>query len=702
MIGGTFRRAGRLAATVMLGLLFSVVAFAQGGSFTVSVTRGSGDGTYPATGARPVFIWADPPDNGMVFDRWTGDVDALDDPFSARTQLVARGANVSVTATYRPSAEWNSTAETINGVNARYYFPPNPFGVILRFHGTGGGANNTLLDGEKNIFNRDAVARGFAIVALDSFNRVDKQWDNANLTLETNRDAQNVKAALDLFLARGWMTAATPIFTSGISNGGAFAPRAAFILGAQYNIRAVSIFIASGPDPFYQTTTLPHVWAVANADSTIGESGNARARANFETLAGRGIRAKFRQNGASPVYPLRFWQIPGLSAADSVAIQTAFKNAGVLDAENYLTVNPLENDLRPLIPPGYGAFEGDIQGHLKMCFGEHEFFSDADSLVLNLFATTVSPIQVSAETVAVPPGGGTFTLDVTAIPQATWTARANSGWLAVTGGKTGNGNGQVTFTVAAAAAPRIGTLTVAERTVRVIQGTLRGATPGAFRPTNGFVYQRDTSDTGFADREFFYGTANDLPVAGDWDGDGVDSVGIYRDGVFFLRNANSTGFADLQFSFGQAGDLPIAGDWDGDGVDTVGIVRGAQVFLKNSNAEGFADLQFTYGTAGDVILAGDWDGDGVDTVGAFRPSNGFVYLRNTNSTGIADIAFFYGQAGDRPVAGDWNADGIDTIGVVRGNQWLLRNSNSTGFADFGFFYGTETDLPITGDWNGLP
>jgi 6-phosphogluconolactonase (cycloisomerase 2 family) len=225
------------------------------------------------------------------------------------------------------------------------------------------------------------------------------------------------------------------------------------------------------------------------------------------------------------------------------------------------------------------------------------------------------------------------------------------------------------------------------------------ATPGQFRPSNGFVYLRNSNSTGIADNEFFYGQAGDIPVTGDWDGNGTDTVGIYRDGTFFLRNSNTAGFADVQFPFGAPGDIPVVGDWDGDGIDTVGIVRGNTIFLRNSNTAGDADIQFNYGTATDICLAGDWNGDGIDTVGCFRPSSGFVFLRNSNTTGVADIEFFYGQSGDKPVAGDWNGDGIDTIGIVRGNEWFLRNANSSGFADLQFFYGTDTDAPITGNWN---
>ena len=54
-------------------------------------------------------------------------------------------------------------------------------------------------------------------------------------------------------------------------------------------------------------------------------------------------------------------------------------------------------------------------------------------------------------------------------------------------------------------------------------------------------------------------------MAGDWNGDGVDSVGLYRpsDAVFFLRNANGPGPADLTFGYGPTGVTPLASNWDG-------------------------------------------------------------------------------------------------------------------------------------------
>ena len=227
-------------------------------------------------------------------------------------------------------------------------------------------------------------------------------------------------------------------------------------------------------------------------------------------------------------------------------------------------------------------------------------------------------------------------------------------------------------------------------------------TTGVFRPSNGLLYLKHANTTGFADVAINYGTAGDYPVAGDWDGNGTVTIGIYRNGTFYLRNSNTVGFANLVFAFGQPGDQPVAGDWNGDGTDTIGVYRNGLFLLRNSNSAGAVDTTFALGNPGDIGIAGDWNGDGMDTTGVFRPSNGVIFLKNTNTSGFADVALNYGLSGDRPVIGDWNNDGMDTIGVYRNAQFYLRNSNTNGFADLVFALGNPGDMPIAGDWDGLP
>ena len=227
-------------------------------------------------------------------------------------------------------------------------------------------------------------------------------------------------------------------------------------------------------------------------------------------------------------------------------------------------------------------------------------------------------------------------------------------------------------------------------------------TSGVFRPGNGLLYLKNTNTSGFADIAINYGLGGDYPIAGDWDGNGTATIGVYRNGSFYLRNSNTLGFADILFAFGAPGDQPVAGDWNGDGVDTIGVYRSGQFLLRNTNSSGAADTSFYLGNPGDVGIAGDWNGDGSDTTGVFRPSNGVIFLKNLNTSGFADVALNYGLAGDQPVIGDWNNDGIDTIGVYRNAQFLLRNSNTIGFADIVFALGNPGDMPIAGNWDGVP
>ncbi|MDH3605656.1 MAG: right-handed parallel beta-helix repeat-containing protein [Acidimicrobiia bacterium] len=193
---------------------------------------------------------------------------------------------------------------------------------------------------------------------------------------------------------------------------------------------------------------------------------------------------------------------------------------------------------------------------------------------------------------------------------------------------------------------------------------------------------------------FYFGTPGDTPLLGDWDCDGEDTVGAYRPttGFVYVRNSNTQGIADNEFFFGDAGDIPLAGDWDGDGCDTVSIYRNGEVFVNNALQTANAAYSFFFGVPGDTPFAGDFDGDGIDEIGLHRATTGFVYLRNTLDTGIADHEFFYGIPGDTILAGDWNEDGLDTVGIYRpaDQRFYLSNLNETGPAD------TEVDFASDG------
>jgi protocatechuate 3,4-dioxygenase beta subunit len=124
------------------------------------------------------------------------------------------------------------------------------------------------------------------------------------------------------------------------------------------------------------------------------------------------------------------------------------------------------------------------------------------------------------------------------------------------------------------------------------------------------------------DHVFRYGTGMDVPVAGDWNGDGIKTVGVFHDGTWRLDMDGDGRWsaADIVVHFGKKDDIPVVGDFDGNGVDEIGVYRkGKWIIDANRNRELDAhDRVFELGGAGDLPIVGDWNGDGIDDAGIYQ------------------------------------------------------------------------------------
>ncbi|CAN5470697.1 hypothetical protein BH10PLA2_BH10PLA2_08480 [soil metagenome] len=187
-----------------------------------------------------------------------------------------------------------------------------------------------------------------------------------------------------------------------------------------------------------------------------------------------------------------------------------------------------------------------------------------------------------------------------------------------------------------------------------------------------------------------------------------DMVGSFNpsNAMWYLRSSNTGGTPDAgQFEFGAPGWIPVVGDWDGDGVTTVGVVDPTTMtwYLGNSNQDGTPDYQFQYGAPGWIPVVGDWQHSGHTGIGAFDPNSGRWYLRSELSNGNPTIpVFVYGGTGWTPVTGDWDGNGATSVGVVDGNfDWYLRDSTNSGGTTYPVFqFGASGWTPVTGDWTG--
>ncbi len=223
--------------------------------------------------------------------------------------------------------------------------------------------------------------------------------------------------------------------------------------------------------------------------------------------------------------------------------------------------------------------------------------------------------------------------------------------------------------------------------------TSRRHTVALVDPGQGLWHLYDAA--GVENTSFFFGNPGDYPIYGDWNCDGVETPGLYRqsDGSVNLRNSNTQGSADISFIFGNSGDVPVAGDFNADGCDTVSIYRPVnQTFYiinrlgENDGGLGAAEFSYVFGNPGDKPFVGDFDGDGVETAGLHRESTGWVYFRNSHTQGNADAQFIFGNPGDRLIAGDWNNDGKYSPALYRPSNTTMffRYTNTQGNADAHF------------------
>jgi len=238
---------------------------------------------------------------------------------------------------------------------------------------------------------------------------------------------------------------------------------------------------------------------------------------------------------------------------------------------------------------------------------------------------------------------------------------------------------------------------------------------GVYRPSTGVFYLRYSNNPAQAgaDVAIVYGDSNYDPVIGDWNGDGLDTIGVFSkvDGTFHLRDANSSGAPDHVFLFGNPNDKPLAGRWNNSLTqDGVGVSRPANgiVFLRNSLSGGTADYSIVIGNPGDQALAGDWDGNGVDTIGVFT-SNSRFQLTDNNAAPAATIEynFQYGGNTGTPIAGDWTGLGRSGVGLYKATGAILLLNYPVPLSvaygsdmgiDNAFVFGSPGDIPISGHW----
>jgi lysophospholipase L1-like esterase len=168
-----------------------------------------------------------------------------------------------------------------------------------------------------------------------------------------------------------------------------------------------------------------------------------------------------------------------------------------------------------------------------------------------------------------------------------------------------------------------------------------------------------------------FGLPDDIPITGDWNGDGKTNIGVFRKGAWYLDfNGNGKWDPGIDIiykagSFGLPNDVPITGDWNGDGKTNIGVFRKGAWYLDfNGNGKWDKNVDTTisagsFGLPDDIPITGDWNGDGKTNIGVFRKGAWYLdYSGNDQWDRNLDITIPAGSfrthnASDIPIVGLW-------------------------------------------------
>ncbi|GEM_PF-3235789 len=209
-------------------------------------------------------------------------------------------------------------------------------------------------------------------------------------------------------------------------------------------------------------------------------------------------------------------------------------------------------------------------------------------------------------------------------------------------------------------------------------------------------------DREFADGSFTYGAVGDIAVVGNWNGLPGDEVGVVTPSTATLaprwlldRDGDTSAANDTPFEYGTANDqqIPVVGDWSGNGRTKVGTYspRFSQwrIDINGNTVLEAAEGPFVFGDPQSQPVVGDWNGDNADDIGTyntFGPTNqgtGQWFIDADHVAGTTptltsnDGPHRFGLVGE-----DRNNDGVlQTLEDLNGNDAI-----------------DPPDLPIVGRW----
>jgi hypothetical protein len=245
-----------------------------------------------------------------------------------------------------------------------------------------------------------------------------------------------------------------------------------------------------------------------------------------------------------------------------------------------------------------------------------------------------------------------------------------------------------------------------------------------------------------------FGGPGSIPLTGNFEGTGVNDPAVYGpeygangqpDGKYDLAILSTSSsplgqYQVLAFAQGVGGpyDVPVVGDFDGDGKADVALYgphNGQYNFLVLTAASNFDPTKAitinnngqSYGGSSFVPVAGNFDGSSKTDVGLYGPEIGangapdgkyvFAYLSGKSNYTQGKAVVGFGGPGDIPVVGNFTGSGLDDLALYGyvNNTWgfgILTASSGFNLNDVAFFdnagqsFGGAGYVPVVGQFTG--
>ncbi len=218
--------------------------------------------------------------------------------------------------------------------------------------------------------------------------------------------------------------------------------------------------------------------------------------------------------------------------------------------------------------------------------------------------------------------------------------------------------------------------------------------------------------SGGGTRTVVHGIASDFFTPGDFDGDGLCDLAVWRTSTATFLIIQSSNGVTRSVALGQPGDqASVIADYDGDGKTDPAIFRSSItgnrfIYIGSDNNPTQSPTTVLIGTTSGFPNPGDYDGDfkadccvQVDSGGG----NADFIIRRSADNVTETVPF--GKSTDVTSSGDFDGDGKDDIITIRGVSgainWniLERDGGGTGVTPI-ILGVSSTDFQCAGDYDG--